>query len=373
MRILGVVQRLRSSTVFALITGPLLFGVYACGNILGITDGTARDDAGVDAPTEATVGDEQPTNPDGGVDGPGTCVSRDVCVDHCGVTLDECGLTVRCPNECGADKLCNAATHACECVSNAAWCVGRCGKTKDNCGKDVGCGGCPGAQACDIATNSCGGCVPDNATACKNKNCGPATNNCGQIVDCGACAGQCNAGLCCIPNPVCSGKSCGMFDNGCNQTISCGNNGGGCPKGATCTPSSTCCFDNNKACDGKQCGGATNNCGQPVLCADQCSAAQTCGTTSDPNACCTGSCAGKQCKETNGCAMGPRCTGLACTSSSECCVDETCQSEFGTGKCKAGLCDEKGSACAPGPSNTCCYPLQCKLGINGDGTATCQP
>jgi hypothetical protein len=366
----------------ALITGPLLFGVYACGSLLGITDGTARDDAGLDAPIEATVGDEQPTNPDGGADASGeACVSKDVCVDHCGVTLDECGLTVRCPNECGDGKQCNAGTHVCECVSNPAWCTGRCGKTKDNCGKEVTCGGCPGVEACDLGTNSCGGCIPDNVKACTGKNCGSALNNCGQLANCGTCAGQCNSGQCCIPNPVCTGKSCGVFDNGCNQTIACGGNGGQCPTGGTCTTTSTCCFDDGKACQGKGCGTATNICGQSVQCANQCSSSQTCGTSTDPNACCTPSCAGKQCSATTGCVNGPQCSGIVCTGSNQCCIGESCQSNgVGGGKCQTGSCVGAGGTCS-GPNGGCCYPLSCVFtaggpdGGVGDGgpiTATCQ-
>ncbi len=61
-------------------------------------------------------------------------------------------------------------------------------------------------------------CVPDNASACFNKNCGLVLNNCGEQTLCGSCNGAQSCGYD-TPNVCGGGSSCGLPP--CSDPLTC--------------------------------------------------------------------------------------------------------------------------------------------------------
>jgi hypothetical protein len=317
------------------------------------------DEGGRDAPAEdaadaadsADAGDERDSTASDG------CVDTNWCTNHCGASVDNCGMRRPCTNNCPPSWVCDP-TAICVCQSDPTWCIGRCGTMPDNCNAKVDCMTCEGGLACN--GNTCG-CTPQ-PNPCGSRLCGQTLDSCNHPVICGVngmCAGggvcDPNTGTCCTPltNP-CAGRCSTSVDNGCGQLIACPS---GCPTGEVC--------DQTKCCAAPQCGNSCNTslpngCGTSVPCT--CSGGQVCdpqGQCCTPTGGCSPTCVDNCGQPAPCCPEGGMCAPLGgyCSGGPQCCTG-ACAQGGSPGTCVTS-CGGPGAPCLS--SSDCCIPYNCSI------------
>jgi hypothetical protein len=299
--------------------------------------------------------------------------------NYCGDIGDQCGGTLHCGADCGADKVCDATTGLCKgdatckpiaCENGSVF--NYCGDIGDGCGGTLHCGSdCAAGQACNTATGLCQGdasCIP---ATCNNGTqfnyCGDVGDGCGGTLHCGAdCAahqlcgsdGVCTGDSTCVPIACANGTPfsyCGDIGDGCGGKVSCGAQCGAkqvcgadnlCKGDASCVPKG--CSNGTSY---SYCGTVGDGCGGAVSCGTSCGTGQVCDTSTD------------QCKGDSSCVKLTSCTNGTdfpyCGAIGDGCGGSlACPTTCGTHQ----VCDQATGLCK---GDSTCKPITCTASNGG--------